>query len=370
MRKKVLVAMSGGVDSSVSALLLKKEGFDVAGITMYIEIKDKTSTKPLFCGKKSVENAKNICKKIAIEHYTVDFSDIFHKKVVDNFISEYSNARTPNPCVVCNRFIKFNALYKKAISLGFDYLATGHYAKIDNKNEIYFMRKPKDKAKDQTYFLYAIDRNLLKNIIFPLNSLTKNEIWDIARENNLFSEKKSQSQDICFIPDGNYTEFITKKTGFNCEKEGTIFDLNGKALGKHKGIMFYTRGQRGGLGISHKEPLYVIDIDPLRNAIIVGEKKHLGSRSLLADNLNLFFDKFPDKLYAKIRYNHKEAPCKVRFQNNKAEVIFDEKQSAITPGQSVVFFFDDVVYGGGIIRKSFITEDKKEASIETSGKNK
>ncbi|HOC60438.1 MAG TPA: tRNA 2-thiouridine(34) synthase MnmA [Smithellaceae bacterium] len=350
MPKKVLVAMSGGVDSSVAALLLKKEGYHVAGVTMCLGIAAEEDSARC-CGADAIDDARRVCDQLSIAHYVLDYADQLEEKVIAKFISEYQQGRTPNPCVDCNRHLKFSSLLNKTLGLGFDYLATGHYAAIERKDDRYLLKRPKDRKKDQTYFLYAIPYGKLEHILFPLASLTKEEVKDIAKKEALPVAEKPESQDICFVTQKNYQEFILKRAG--AQLPGPIVDRQGKVLGRHRGIVFHTVGQRGGLGISHPTPLYVLSIDPIRNRIVVGEKKELLARGLFADDVNLLAQTWPDEVQAKIRYRKKEALCKVTAASGRLKVIFSEDQEAITPGQSVVFYDDDCVLGGGEIQEVF-----------------
>ncbi len=345
MNKKVLVAMSGGVDSSVAALLLKKEGYHVSGATMCLGIATDDSAK--CCGASALDDAKRVCDRLHIPHYVFDYASQLEEKVIAHFIGEYQKGRTPNPCVECNRHLKFGTLLNKALAMGFDFLATGHYAAIGKNENGYFLARPKDKRKDQTYFLYSISDQRLGNILFPLAPFTKDEVRDLAKEHSLPVAAKQESQDICFVTQKNSQEFLLERI-----KEvtpGPIVDRQGKALGRHRGIIFHTIGQRGGLGISHPKPLYVVSIDPVKNRIIVGEKKDLMAKGLVASAINKLAENWPAQVHAKIRYRKKEAICEVTKESEKLRVIFAEEQEAITPGQSVVFYDHDRVLGGGII---------------------
>ncbi len=346
MNKKVLVAMSGGVDSSVAALLLKNEGYDVSGVTMCLGIASEGDSAKC-CGADAIDDAKRVCDRLKIPHYVFDYAKELEDKVIARFISEYEKGRTPNPCVECNRYLKFGSLLEKAMALGFDFLATGHYAAIEKNGDTYFLKRPKDKKKDQTYFLYSTPYEKLKNILFPLAPLTKEEVREIAKKASLPVAEKQESQDICFVTQKNYQEFISDRV--QEIKPGNILDMKGNILGKHRGIIFYTIGQRGGLGISHKTPLYVVSIDPGKNRIVAGEKKDLMAKGLVAVDINLLARPWPDQVHAKIRYRKKEAACEVTFENDKIRVLFAEEQEAITPGQAVVFYDNDNVLGGGVI---------------------
>lgn len=345
MGKKVLVAMSGGVDSSVAALLLKNEGYDVSGVTMCLGISTEDDAK--CCGASAVDDAKRVCDRLRIPHYIFDYAAQLEEKVIAKFISEYKKGRTPNPCVECNRRLKFGTLLDKALTLGFDYLATGHYAAIEKNENGYCLKRPKDKRKDQTYFLYSIPYDRLGNILFPLAHFTKDVVRDLAKQNSLPVAEKQESQDICFVTQKNSQEFLLERV--RDIKPGPIVDLHGKVLGRHRGIIFHTIGQRGGLGLSHPTPLYVVSIDPLKNRIVAGEKKDLMGKGLVASDVNMLSEYWPEEVHAKIRYRKKEALCEVKIENEKLKVTFAEEQEAITPGQSVVFYDNDRVLGGGII---------------------
>ena len=334
MEVKIAVGMSGGIDSTVSAFLLKQEGHDVLGITM-----------KLFNDLKSeeiVDNAKKICDEIGIKHVVLDLEKEFKEIVINNFIESYKEGKTPNPCVLCNKYFKFGLLYDKAKELGYDYIATGHYVDISN-NKL----KACGHNKDQSYFLYGINKNILDKIIFPLKKFkNKDEIREFARINNLSVSDSKDSQEICFIPNDDYISFLNI---YLKPKKGNIINLNGQILGKHNGLYKYTIGQRKGLGISSKCPLYVCDIDVLNNQIIVCENKDLFKDKLIAKNVNLLVDELPTSCFAKIRSRGVLAECNVLLKDNLLYVTFKEKQRAITKGQSIVLYKDDICLGGGII---------------------
>ena len=345
MKEKILLGMSGGVDSSVSAVVLQEQGYEVIGATM--KLWEDT--------EKAIEDAKKVCKKLGIEHHVIDCTEKFRCHVINKFISEYENAKTPNPCVECNRYLKFGAFYEKAKELGCEYIATGHYAKTEysEKYKRYVLKKSDEEKKDQTYFLYYIPKEEIEYIIFPLqNRTSKEETRKIAEKNSLQVAHKKDSQEICFIPDNDYQKFLQKYSSQK-PKVGNIVLKDGTVLGKHNGLINYTIGQRKGLGISYKEPLYVIKLDIQKNQVIVGTEQDLYSKELIANEINwLAIDKLnePLKLKAKVRYRAKEAECTVYpIENEQVKVIFDEPQRAITPGQSVVFYDEDIVIGGGKI---------------------
>jgi tRNA-specific 2-thiouridylase len=348
MSKKVMVAMSGGVDSSVAAMLLSDEGYNVSGVTMCLGIAAEEDSARC-CGATAIDDAKRVCDRLKIPHYVFDYAGELEDKVIATFISEYKKGRTPNPCVECNRYLKFGSLLEKAKVLGFDFLATGHYAAIVRNEDGYCLKRAKDRKKDQTYFLYPMPYGGLGNVLFPLAALTKDEVRELAKKASLPVAEKQESQDICFVTQKNYQQFLVERG--QEFMPGPIVDMQGKILGRHRGIIFHTIGQRGGLGISHPTPLYVVSIDSDKNRIVVGEKKDLMAKGLVACDINMLAKFWPQQVYAKIRYRKKEALCDVTAANGRLRVIFAEEQEAITPGQSVVFYENDRVLGGGVIEE-------------------
>jgi len=330
VRKKVLIGMSGGVDSSVAASLLK-ERYEVIGIHLN-----------LGCALGTKKDAKSMASKLDIPCYSLNLKKEFREKVIDYFIREYSKGRTPNPCIVCNKKIKFKALLEKARELGADYIATGHYAKVvyDKKKKRYLLKKAKDKKKDQSYVLCGLDQKQLKHTLFPLANLTKEGVRRKARKLGVYHGPSSQ--EICFTPDADYPKFLKTQIAADKLKEGLIVDRRGKVLGKHKGIAFYTIGQRRGLGIALGKPLYVIAIDSNKDVIVVGGEEEILKDELIARNVNwIAIDRLkkPVKVKAKIRYQHREAESTVTpLSKNRVKVKFKKSQRAITPGQAVVFY--------------------------------
>jgi tRNA-specific 2-thiouridylase len=351
---KLAVAMSGGVDSSVAALLLKEAGHEVAGITMRLGVVPASTTEEQQAkcgGHQETEDAQKVCMTLGIPHHVVDFSAEMEELVIRPFVEEYLQGRTPNPCVTCNRTIKFGALLQKALDMGFDGLATGHYAAIEAKDGRCCLRIPKDRRKDQTYFLHAIPREALAHVRFPLAGYTKDEVRELAARAGLPVFGKPESQDICFMPEGGREAFLSRR-GIGIEP-GDITDRQGRIVGRHRGIACYTIGQRGGLGISAPEPLYVLAIDSAHNRLVVGGKADLRAEDLVADQVNLLVDSFPVEARAKIRYAHRAAPCRVSEQDGRLTIRFAEPQEAVTPGQSVVLYDGETLLGGGIIQEVF-----------------
>jgi tRNA-specific 2-thiouridylase len=349
--KKVAVAMSGGVDSAVAALLLRDAGVEIVGMTMRLGVVHAAGEKAKCCGPREVEDARGVCEALGIRHCVVDFAADLEEQVIAPFIAEYLRGRTPNPCVACNRTIKFGMLLKKALSCGFDGLATGHYARIEREGARYLLKTPKDSRKDQTYFLHAIPKEALPRVLFPLAGYSKEEVRKIAGKAGLPVFSKPESQDICFMPAEGHEAFLRSRSV--PIEAGEIVNRAGKVLGRHRGIACYTIGQRGGLGISSPKPLYVLAIDAEQSRLVVGEKGELKSEGLIADQVNCLVEDFPEEAWAKIRYAHRPARCRVSYQGGNLEVRFAEPQEAVAPGQSVVLYDDSTVLGGGIIREVF-----------------
>jgi len=363
---KVVVGMSGGVDSSVAAALLKEDGYQVIGVTMQIWLPESRQFGGC-CGLTAIEDARKVAYKLGIPHYVMNFREVFTDKVINYFVKEYRRGRTPNPCIRCNQHIKFGALLEKARGLGADFVATGHHARIEKgaTEGRYLLKKGLDRNKDQSYFLYTLTQGQLSHSLMPIGNLTKEKVREIARDLRLPVAGKPQSQEICFIPDENYGEFL-KDYLPDAEKPGPVLDEGGNIIGSHRGILFHTIGQRKGLGIAFAEPLYVIAIDAERNAVIVGTKEETLGDELVASDLNwIAIDKptYPLVTHARIRYRHPEAEAVVTpLDETSVEVKFTRPQLAITPGQAVVFYQGDTVLGGGTIES---TPKSEAAKIES-----
>ena len=370
---RVLVAMSGGVDSSVAALLLKRQGYDVTGATLQIwpdEQDEQDRSDVGCCSLSAVDDARRVAAALDIPYYVLNFKSIFEQCVITPFIEEYLRGRTPNPCISCNRKIKFEAMMEKALSLGFDYLATGHYARIQfskEKNE-YELFADANNAKDQTYALYQLNQHQLKHLLLPIADLEKSEIRTIALEADLPVAGKKDSQEICFVKNTTYADFIRSRTGVS-EIPGDFVDSDGRVLGRHHGIIHFTVGQRKGIGIASGEPYVVLSINNANNRVVLGRECELYRTSLLASQIHMISDRpwlLPIRVEAKIRYSAKAVPAMLLPSGEgQIRVVFDEPVRAVTPGQSIVFYQGDLVLGGGIIEEAL--DDNAERSTADKG---
>lgn len=356
MNKKALIAMSGGVDSSVAAYLIKEKGFDCIGVTMKLFHNEDICIprEHSCCSLEDVEDARSVAYSLNMPYYVFNFTSRFREDVIDKFVYSYENGMTPNPCIDCNRYLKFEKLFDRARELGCGYIVTGHYARIefDEKLSRFLLKKAVDDTKDQSYVLYSLTQHQLAHTLFPLGSMEKTQTRAIAEEHGFINAKKHDSQDICFVQNGSYADFIEDYTG-KTYPEGDFIDTSGNILGRHKGIIRYTVGQRKGLGISASEPLYVAKVDPEANTVTLAKNSELFSKTLTADNINLIsVDKIdsPIRVKAKVRYRHAEQPATViQTGEDEIRVEFDEPQRAVTKGQSVVLYDGDIVVGGGTI---------------------
>ena len=347
--KKVIIGMSGGVDSSVAAAVLKEQGFKVIGVTLSLYRENATDG-----ATDDLRDAKAVCEKIGIEHIVVNRRELFCKQVIENFVSSYENGETPNPCIICNKAVKFNEMLSLADELGADFVATGHYSKIEkNEDGVYLLKKPEDSSKDQTYMLYKLTQSQLSRILMPLSSLTKEQVREKAKELGLCVADRPDSQDICFVPDGEYAGFIERYRN-KTYADGDYILPNGKKVGRHKGMIRYTVGQRKGLGIALGKPAFVISKNAENNEVIISEDESLlfNNTVHLKDVNFIPFEKLNGEIRvtAKLRYRHKEASAILKAEGeNGAVLVFDEPQRAAAPGQAAVFYDGDVVIGGGTI---------------------
>ena len=349
---KALIAMSGGVDSSVAAWLMLRAGWDCVGCTMKLFQNEDAGIprERSCCSLDDVEDARAVAYRLGIPYYVFNFTDSFRQRVMDRFTDAYLAGRTPNPCIDCNRWLKFDRLWQRARELGCDAIVTGHYARIEEGNGVWTLKKALDPDKDQSYVLYHLDQSLLPHVRFPLGRLTKQEVRAIAEEQGFINAHKPDSQDICFVPDGDYAGFIEARTGRRPEP-GDFLSPDGTVLGRHRGIIHYTVGQRRGLGLSGGKPLYVVSVDAAANTVTVGPKEALFRRTAFVENFCWSAGSPPEapiRCAAKIRYRHSEQPCLLTpLLGGGARLDFDEPQRAITPGQSAVAYDGDAVLGGG-----------------------
>lgn len=356
MGKKVVVGMSGGVDSSVAAYLLKQHGYDVVGVTMQIwqdESHEEIENKGGCCGLSAVDDARRVAAMLDIPYYVMNFKSEFKRDVIDYFVREYLAGRTPNPCIACNRYVKWESLLTRSIQIGADYIATGHYARIcELPNGRYAIRNSVTAKKDQTYALYNLTQEQLKRTLMPIGDYTKEEVRKIAEDIGLMVAGKPDSMEICFVPDNDYASFIEKETGVT-SVPGDFVDVDGNVIGKHRGVIHYTVGQRKGLGIAIGKPAFVVAIRPEQNQVVIGEDRDVYTERLYANNLNFMaVDDIPEPVHvkAKIRYSHEGAYCTVRkIDSDTIECMFDQPVRAVTPGQAVVLYDGEYVLGGGTI---------------------
>jgi len=360
-KKKVVVGMSGGVDSTVAAYKLKEAGYEVIGIHMKVwddGDADFVEKEGGCCSLSAVEDARRVCEKLEIPFYVVNFKSIFKEKVINYFLDEYKHGRTPNPCIACNKHVKFDALIRKAHDLGAYYVATGHYSKVefDESLERYVVRLSNEDKKDQTYTFWSLEQNQLKHILTPLGDMeSKADVRAIAEKFDVNAAGKSDSQEICFIPDDDYARYVRENMGAPI-RPGNFVDTEGNVLGKHKGIIYYTIGQRKGLGITFGKPMYVVEIRSLTNEVVLGANDKVFSQGLIASDANFIpFEQLDGKVeaFAKIRYSAKPAKCTIeQAGDGQVQVMFENMQRAVTPGQAVVFYTDNMLMGGATIESA------------------
>lgn len=354
MKKKALIAMSGGVDSSVAAYLMMDQGYECMGATMKLVVSSAAERKEQgCCSLEDAEDARSVAAKLGMPYYVFNFTEEFKKQVMEPFIAAYEKGETPNPCILCNRHLKFERFYRRAMELGCDYVVTGHYVRICEENGRFRLKKAVDGSKDQSYVLYSMTQEQLAHTLFPLGEMDKTETRRIAEEKGFLNWEKPDSQDICFVPDGDYAGFIRESTGKEYPS-GDFVDKDGNILGKHRGIIHYTKGQRKGLGISAAEPLYVCEICPQDNQVLLGRNEDLFAKEFEGEAMNWIYWETPPETFrakAKVRYRHAEQWATVHLiGSDRVRVEFDEPQRAITRGQSVVLYDGEYVLGGGIIR--------------------
>lgn len=353
---RALIAMSGGVDSSVAAYLMKEQGYTCAGVTMKLFGNEDIGIlgESSCCSLDDVEDARSVAYQLNMPYYVFNFSDRFRECVIDKFIRTYESGATPNPCIDCNRYLKFDKLFHRAKELAYDFVVTGHYARVayDAASGRYILKKAQDASKDQSYVLYTMSQEQLSHTKFPLGELEKCQVRAIAQEQGFINAKKKESQDICFVPEGKYADFIRRYTGKQYP-EGDFVDQSGRIIGRHNGIICYTVGQRRGLGVPSKQPLYVCKIDPVNNDIVLGGENELYTEKLIAGDINMISRpslEAPRRLKAKVRYGQPEQwVTAVQTDTDRLEIRFDTPQRAVTKGQALVLYDGDVVVGGGTI---------------------
>lgn len=361
MEKKAIIAMSGGVDSSVAALLCKQQGFDCVGVTLALTSNEDRGIagEKTCCSVDDVADARSVAFRLGMPFYVFNFKDAFRREVMDRFVAAYERGETPNPCVDCNRYIKFEKLMRRGEEIGYPYVATGHYARVERDQETgrWLLKKGLDESKDQSYMLYSLTQWELSRLLLPLGGMTKERVRELAEEHDFVNARKRDSQDICFVPDGDYAAFIRR---WESRKEtpkdfppGEFVGTGGQVYGEHKGIIHYTVGQRKGLGLSFPQPMYVCKIDTEKNQVVLGKQEELFAREAVAGDINLISVETlerPMRVKARVRYRQKEQPATAyQLGPDRLKVVFDEPQRAITPGQSLVLYDGDVVVGGGKI---------------------